>query len=71
MTNGRAHPRPDLLLQPYGAQRYASHAPTRVHWLNLGAALLAAGVKLPTRLRKVGEGMGEVSREGFTVCPRT
>ena len=37
----------DLFMQAYGALRYGSHAPTRMQWLELGAALHEAGVDLP------------------------
>ena len=37
----------DLFLQAYGNKRYGSHMPTRVQWLNLGAALKEAGASVP------------------------
>jgi hypothetical protein len=37
----------DLFMQVYGNKKYHSHAPTRMQWLNVGAALTEAGVKLP------------------------
>jgi hypothetical protein len=49
----------DLFLQAYGAKRYASHAPPRVQWLYLGAALLAVGVKLPPDYARSGKRWGK------------
>jgi hypothetical protein len=37
-----------LLMQAYGVKRYAAHPPTRMQWYEVGAALTACGVRLPS-----------------------
>jgi hypothetical protein len=37
-----------LLMQTYGVKRYGAHPPTRMQWYEMGAALAACRVRLPS-----------------------